>query len=116
MKVAFTLFCYENGKLRLQVAGKFTGHTARRILELLQSAVEFQSREIMLDLRKITSIDSIGVTVLDWVKCQNGNLSVDIFPPVRSLGVEWLASAALGKFSENAHSYRRPESQKENTA
>jgi ABC-type transporter Mla MlaB component len=74
----------------MQVAGKLAGHAARKGLAFLQEAIEAGRREIRLDLREITSIDSLGLAIFDWIRRQNGNLMVDVISPLRGVSEEQL--------------------------
>ncbi|TET35850.1 MAG: hypothetical protein E3J72_10110 [Planctomycetota bacterium] len=95
MKKTFSFAYTDNGQLEMRVAGKFTGHTARDGLELLQAVVEEGGKEIVLDLRETTSVDSLGIRVFDWIREQNGSLSVDIIPPVKGVSDDELAHIEL---------------------
>ncbi|TET31450.1 MAG: hypothetical protein E3J72_22300 [Planctomycetota bacterium] len=91
MRTTFSIAYADNGKLRMRVSGKLTGHSAREGLELLKTAAMQGKREIVLDLRKTTSLDSLGFAMFDWIREQNGNLNVSIIPPVLGIGEEELA-------------------------
>ncbi|TET31591.1 MAG: hypothetical protein E3J72_22010 [Planctomycetota bacterium] len=70
----------------MRLSGKLTGSFARESLLLLKGAVELGKQSIELDLREVTSIDSIGSSILNWIYGQNGNLGVDILQPVPGIG------------------------------
>ncbi|MHC4661751.1 MAG: STAS domain-containing protein [Planctomycetota bacterium] len=78
MKSSITIEYGENALMTLKITGKLIGHTARRSLEMLKSAVEQGQRSIILDLSGCTSIDSLGMTILEWIASKNGSLDVNV--------------------------------------
>ncbi|TET31604.1 MAG: hypothetical protein E3J72_22075 [Planctomycetota bacterium] len=84
----------EGGELRMRMSGRLTGHVAREGLSLLKRAVELGKQKIKLDLQDVTSFDSIGTSILDWISKQNGNLNIDVIPPIRKIGKDELAPIA----------------------
>ncbi|TET32594.1 MAG: hypothetical protein E3J72_19275 [Planctomycetota bacterium] len=92
MKTAISIAYGNDGRLQMGISGKLTGHVAREGLELLKLAVEKGKREISLDLRETTSLDSLGIKIFDWIRSRNGDLKVGIIPPIRGVSDEELAS------------------------
>jgi anti-anti-sigma regulatory factor len=74
----------ENGLIQLRIVGKLTGFTARGGLSLLRAVFEQGKRGIMIDLRDVTSVDSIGVSILNFLHNQAGKLNVQYLPPVNN--------------------------------
>jgi hypothetical protein len=101
MSTEFAIAFTDEGRLEIRIAGRLTGHVARKGLVFLQTAVGAGLQEIKLDLGEITSIDSLGATIFNWIKEQNGGLSVDVVTPVRDLSGDRLAHIALASYSEN---------------
>ncbi|TET32671.1 MAG: hypothetical protein E3J72_19075 [Planctomycetota bacterium] len=86
LSVAFT----EDGLMQMRVAGKLTGHAARRGLEILRSAAESGRWKLKFDLRETTSIDSLGLAIFNWIRKQNGNLKIAVVLPVQGVSDEEL--------------------------
>jgi ABC-type transporter Mla MlaB component len=107
MRASFSITFMENGRFHMRVSGKLTGHIAREVHEFLQSAINLGSREIMIDLSEITSIDSLGIGIFSWIHGKNGNLHVDIFPPVRGVSDDEYAMVVLAASSVNTPDYRK---------
>ncbi|TET37469.1 MAG: hypothetical protein E3J72_05735 [Planctomycetota bacterium] len=91
MRTAFSIAYKDDGRLQIGVSGKLTGHAAREGLEFLKLAVEQGKREITLDLRETTSLDSLGIRIFDWIQNQNGNLSCDVLLPLMGVSDDELA-------------------------
>ncbi|TET31364.1 MAG: hypothetical protein E3J72_22610 [Planctomycetota bacterium] len=94
MRTSFSIAFTNEGQLRMRVAGKLTGHAAREGLELLQTAARWGGNDIMLDLRETTSLDSLGIRIFHWIRRQNGNLKVEVIPPMLGVSDEELAVIA----------------------
>ncbi|TET33470.1 MAG: hypothetical protein E3J72_16760 [Planctomycetota bacterium] len=92
MRTSFSIAFTDDGRFRLRISGKLTGHAAREGLELLKTAVDWGRKDILIDLRETTSVDSLGIGVFDWIRGQNGDLNVSVVPPVRGVSDEELAS------------------------
>ncbi|TET33476.1 MAG: hypothetical protein E3J72_16790 [Planctomycetota bacterium] len=107
MRTAFSITFRDDGRLQIGVSGKLTGHAAREGLELLQMVVAEGKREILLDLRETTSLDSLGIGIFDWIRSQNGNLDFDVLLPVRGVSEDELEYISLGKTSANRIERRR---------
>jgi hypothetical protein len=90
MSTEFSIAFTDEGRLEIRIAGRLTGHAARKGIAFLQTAVGAGLQEIKLDLGEITSIDSLGATVFDWIRRQNGNLIVDVVSPFRGVSEEQL--------------------------
>ncbi|TET31476.1 MAG: hypothetical protein E3J72_22440 [Planctomycetota bacterium] len=99
MSATFTVDFRDDGSLLVRMAGKLRGHAAREGLMFLKNALEAGQRKVRLDLRQITSIDSIGRTVFNWIRGQNG--SIDVLQPVMDFESDELAAISLSEFSEN---------------
>ncbi|TET35865.1 MAG: hypothetical protein E3J72_10195 [Planctomycetota bacterium] len=97
MRTAFSIALRDDGRLQIGVSGKLTGHAAREGLALLQMVVAEGKREITLDMRKTTSLDSLGMGIFDWIRNQNGSLKCDVLPPVMGVSDEELACIALDR-------------------
>ncbi|MHC4660768.1 MAG: hypothetical protein ACYS8W_03680 [Planctomycetota bacterium] len=82
MKTAVTLEYMLTGPVKMKIAGKLIGHKARNGLELLKTVVGQGHKNIVLDLSQCTSTDSLGEAIFDWIRSQNGGLSVDILHPI----------------------------------
>jgi len=94
MKTSFSIACSNNGQVKVRIKGKLVGHVAREGLELLQTIVENGDRKITLDLREMTSLDTLGIKMFDWIRGQNGRLNVDVFPPIMGVNDDDLVSIA----------------------
>ncbi|MHC4663264.1 MAG: STAS domain-containing protein [Planctomycetota bacterium] len=82
MSTSFAIAFTDDGRLSVRMSGKLTGHVAREGLDFLKAAVELGKQEIKLDLREVTSLDSIGVSIFNWILSRNGTLKVDVAPPL----------------------------------
>jgi hypothetical protein len=91
MRTAFSIGLRDDGRLQIVVSGKLTGHAARKGLALLQMAVAEGKREITLDMRETTSLDSLGIGIFDWIRSQNGNLNCNVLPPLMGVSDDELA-------------------------
>ncbi|TET35325.1 MAG: hypothetical protein E3J72_11405 [Planctomycetota bacterium] len=91
MRTSFSIAYTSDGRLKMQIVGKLTGHAAREGLELLQTAAKWGGKGIMLDLRETTSLDSLGIGIFEWIHSQNGNLNVDVVPPIQGISDDELA-------------------------
>ncbi|MHC4661999.1 MAG: STAS domain-containing protein [Planctomycetota bacterium] len=83
-----------NGALKFSITGKFAGHAALNCLEFLKQATVRRNTHIILDLRECTSMDSLGIGVIDWIKDQNGQIQVEVLEPFFGLDCS-LASVKL---------------------
>ncbi|TET36524.1 MAG: hypothetical protein E3J72_08565 [Planctomycetota bacterium] len=101
MITSFSFAFTNDGRLKMRIAGKLTGCAARKGLDLLRSAAESGRRKINLDLRETTSVDSLGIAMFNWIRSQNGNLSVDILPPIKGVSEDELACIEQAVSSEN---------------
>ncbi|TET35788.1 MAG: hypothetical protein E3J72_09775 [Planctomycetota bacterium] len=113
MRTSFSIACMEDGRLQMRVSGKLTGHSAREGLALLKIAAEQGRRGIMLDLRETTSLDSLGIAMLDWIRKQNGNLNVDIAPPIRGVSEDELLYIAQSTISGKKADQLQPSGRRE---
>ncbi|TET32667.1 MAG: hypothetical protein E3J72_19050 [Planctomycetota bacterium] len=97
--------------IELKFSGKLTGHMALNCFSMLRDLARKKEWPIVLDLRECTSIDSIGVTILEWVRTQNGRLNVQILHPALDLGEKDFVSVKLcpdWSKSGRSESERRP--------
>ncbi|MHC4660918.1 MAG: STAS domain-containing protein [Planctomycetota bacterium] len=94
MSTSFQIAFTDDGQMQMNIAGSLTGHIARKGFDFLRAAVETGHRKVKLDLRDITSIDSLGIAILDWVKGQNGSLNADILLPAAGTSSEYFISEA----------------------
>jgi ABC-type transporter Mla MlaB component len=94
MRTSFSITFANGGQLQMRIAGKLTGYAAREGLAFLKTAVKQGGKDILLDLREITSLDSLGLGIFDWIRSQNGNMNVDILPPVLGINEEELTFIA----------------------
>ncbi|TET35816.1 MAG: hypothetical protein E3J72_09925 [Planctomycetota bacterium] len=90
MRTSFSIAFADGGQLQMRIAGKLTGHAAREGLALLKTVAEQGGKDILLDLRETTSLDSLGIGIFDWIRSRNGNLNVNILPPVLGMSEEEL--------------------------
>ncbi|TET33819.1 MAG: hypothetical protein E3J72_15870 [Planctomycetota bacterium] len=95
MRTSFSIAYTDDGQLQMRITGKFTGHAAREGLEFLRSAIGPGRRDVKLDLRETTSIDSLGIEMFNWIRGQNGKLSVKVLPPIMGVSDDELKSIAL---------------------
>ncbi|MHC4660925.1 MAG: STAS domain-containing protein [Planctomycetota bacterium] len=91
----FQIAFLENGRLLIQLRGKLTGHAARKGLDILQLVVRSGWRQISLDLHEISSVDSLGLAIFDWIRGQNGSLDISITPPMLDMKYERLKPVAI---------------------
>jgi len=101
MSAKFTMAFNDDGSLTVRMAGKLRGHAAREGLEFLRHALELNQRNIRLDLRDITSVDSIGKTIFNWIRGRNGNRRIDMIQPAPDFESDRLASITPSEFLEN---------------
>ncbi|TET32456.1 MAG: hypothetical protein E3J72_19530 [Planctomycetota bacterium] len=94
MKTSFAITFRENGQLQIKIAGKLVGHAAREGLDFIKLASSRGMKNIRLDLRETTSVDSLGFAIFDWIRQQNGNLKISIAPPLKGLTDDELSSIA----------------------
>ncbi|TET36843.1 MAG: hypothetical protein E3J72_07575 [Planctomycetota bacterium] len=97
MSTSFSIAFTDDGRLQVSVSGKLSGHAARKGLDLLRTAVDSGRRKICLDLSETVSIDSLGISIFDWIRSQNGSLNVNIQPPLRGVSddeIEVISRAA----------------------
>ena len=90
----------KNQAVELQVAGKLIGHVARNCFTFLRQLAE-QKYSIVLDLHDCTSVDSVGVTIFDWLRRENGSVDVKVIQPVLSFCDEEFTGV---KFTSDAES------------
>ncbi|TET31470.1 MAG: hypothetical protein E3J72_22410 [Planctomycetota bacterium] len=90
----------KNQAVELQVAGKLIGHVARNCFTFLRQLAE-QKYSIVLDLHDCTSVDSVGVTIFDWLRRENGSVDVKVIPPLLSFCDEEFTGV---KFTSDAES------------
>ncbi len=76
----------------MNVTGKLVGHTARGGLVFLRAITESGIRNITFDLRNVTSIDSIGIAILNHICGQSERLNVSFQPPIRDSYADELVS------------------------
>ncbi|TET35310.1 MAG: hypothetical protein E3J72_11330 [Planctomycetota bacterium] len=96
-KISITI---ENQAVKLHIAGRLTGHVARNCFAILRRLIESYP-SVFLDLNDCTSVDSVGVTLFEWIREQNGN--VKIVPPFPSLDDSQLVAAKLASDSGRIH-------------
>jgi len=103
MRTSFSIAYADDGQLQMRITGKLTGHAAREGLEFLQTAVGLGNgrRDIRLDLRGTTSIDSLGIEMFNWIRGQNGNLNVRVLPPIMGVSDDELESISLISYSKD---------------
>ncbi|TET32558.1 MAG: hypothetical protein E3J72_19370 [Planctomycetota bacterium] len=95
MEDSFSIDFKDNGLMQIRISGKFNGHSARKGLAFLKTAVEQGIRQIRFDLSDTVSFDSLGIGVFDWIRSQNGDLNIEVIPPVRVFGEDELESISL---------------------
>jgi anti-anti-sigma factor len=94
----------DNGRFLLRLSGNLTGHAARKSLEILQTAIDQGRRNTCLDLRNVTSIDSLGLTILDWIYHWHENAEVNILLPAMGMDYDYFfTSLSLPSADEGAH-------------
>jgi len=71
----------KNQAVKLYVAGKLVGHVARNCFSFLRQLAG-QKYSIVLDLSDCTSVDSVGMTIFDWIQTVNGSVDVKVIPPI----------------------------------
>jgi anti-anti-sigma regulatory factor len=101
MSAIFSITYTGHGQFQVRIVGNLSGHVARNGLALLQSAVEAGNREIKLDLEEMTSVDSLGIAIFNWLQSRNGNLKVDIALPIIGVSEDQLAYIAQASSSVN---------------
>jgi len=89
----------QDRKITLRVSGKLRGHAALNCFSALRETVLQEKLPVIFDLRECTSIDSIGVAILKWIRTTNGNSNVKILKPKMNLNEKDLASAELSYIS-----------------
>ncbi|TET35728.1 MAG: hypothetical protein E3J72_10230, partial [Planctomycetota bacterium] len=75
-----------NKHIELRFTGKLRGYTALNCFSVLRELVGREKIPIALDLRECTSLDSIGVAILEWISTQGPHRNVKILRPALDLG------------------------------
>jgi hypothetical protein len=102
MSASFTIVFEDDGSLLVRMAGKIRGCAARKGLVMLSDMLEPGLRSVRLDTRDITSIDSIGIAVCNWVRNRNANSDTGFIQPSAGFASERLASIAPFRSRGNA--------------
>jgi ABC-type transporter Mla MlaB component len=92
--MSYTISFGEKGSLQIKISGKLAGHAARDVMEFIKFVVERGVKNIRLDLRQTTSVDSLGIAVFDWIHTQNASVKVSVLPPLKGVTDDELALIA----------------------
>ncbi|TET33038.1 MAG: hypothetical protein E3J72_17810 [Planctomycetota bacterium] len=80
-KTHFSISFTDDGRLNIGIAGDLTGSRARKILDIVETAVESDRWKVRAELDDLISLDSLGSRVIEWIREKGGEVNQAVISP-----------------------------------